>query len=143
MDIFLNPTPAGIRQRLKRRWNSCAPRISASWSRAWWKLRAHDFAQILDLTTRPHDELRPEVHRRYLDIQYLYSGEEQIGVAIDTGNNVVSEELLEQRDIIFYHDSENESLIEMVPGTTPYFSRRMFIVLPVINTEKRDQKNSR
>lgn len=44
------------------------------------------YAQILDLTTRPHDELRPEVHRRYLDIQYLYSGEEQIGVAIDTGN---------------------------------------------------------
>lgn len=79
------------------------------------------FAQILDLTTRPHDELRPEVHRRYLDIQFLYSGEEQIGVAIDTGNNVVSEELLEQRDIIFYHHSENESLIEMRPGNYAIF----------------------
>ncbi|EMW5168639.1 YhcH/YjgK/YiaL family protein [Raoultella sp. XY-1] len=79
------------------------------------------FAQILDLTTRPHDELRPEVHRRYLDIQFLYSGEEQIGVAIDTGNNVVNEELLEQRDIIFYHHSENESLIEMRPGNYAIF----------------------
>ena len=95
------------------------------------------FAQILDLTTRPHDELRPEVHRRYLDIQFLYSGEEQIGVAIDTGNNVVSEELLEQRDIIFYHHSENESLIEMRPGNYAIFSRRMFTDQPVINTGQR------
>ena len=79
------------------------------------------FAQILDLTTRPHDEQRPEVHRKYLDIQFLHSGEEQIGVAIDTGNNVVSEELLEQRDIMFFHDCENESLFEMVPGSYAIF----------------------
>ncbi|MDI5829413.1 YhcH/YjgK/YiaL family protein, partial [Salmonella enterica subsp. enterica serovar Kentucky] len=42
------------------------------------------------------------VHRRYLDIQFLAWGEEKIGVAIDTGNNQISESLLEQRDIIFY-----------------------------------------
>lgn len=79
------------------------------------------FAQILDLTTHPHDEQRPEVHRKYLDIQFLHSGEEKIGVAIDTGNNVVSEELLEQRDIMFFHDCENESLFEMVPGSYAIF----------------------
>lgn len=44
---------------------------------------------------------RPEVHRRYIDIQFLAWGEEKIGIAIDTGNNKVSESLLEQRDIIF------------------------------------------
>lgn len=59
------------------------------------------FAQVLDLTTRTWDENRPEVHRRYLDIQFLAWGEEKIGVAIDTGNNEISESLLEQRDIIF------------------------------------------
>jgi YhcH/YjgK/YiaL family protein len=53
------------------------------------------------------------VHRRYLDIQFLAWGEEKIGIAIDTGNNEISESLLEQRDIIFYHDSEHESFIEM------------------------------
>lgn len=79
------------------------------------------YAQILDLTTRPYQEQRPEVHRRYLDIQFLYSGEEKIGIAIDTGNNVVSEALLEQRDIIFYLDSENESFIEMIPGSYALF----------------------
>lgn len=59
------------------------------------------FAQIIDMTTRDAAENRPEVHRRYLDIQFLAWGEEKIGVAIDTGNNRISESLLEQRDIIF------------------------------------------
>ena len=46
---------------------------------------------------------------------------EKIGIAIDTGNNKVSESLLEQRDIIFYHDSEHESFIEMIPGSYAIF----------------------
>lgn len=44
------------------------------------------FAQVLDLTTKEQHENRPEVHRRYLDIQFLAWGEEKIGIAIDTGN---------------------------------------------------------
>ncbi|SMZ47818.1 YhcH/YjgK/YiaL family protein [Escherichia coli] len=55
------------------------------------------------------------------DIQFLAWGEEKIGIAIDTGNNKVSESLLEQRDIIFYHDSEHESFIEMIPGSYAIF----------------------
>lgn len=79
------------------------------------------FAQVIDLTTRDVTENRPEVHRRYLDIQFLASGEEKIGIAIDTGNNQISESLLAQRDIIFYHDSEHESFFEMVPGSYAIF----------------------
>ncbi|EMI5803362.1 MULTISPECIES: YhcH/YjgK/YiaL family protein [Klebsiella] len=79
------------------------------------------FAQIIDLTTRAATENRPEVHRRYLDIQFLASGEEKIGIAIDSGNNQISESLLEQRDIIFYHDSQHESFIEMIPGSYAIF----------------------
>lgn len=79
------------------------------------------FAQIIDLTTRDAAENRPEVHRRYLDIQFLAAGEEKIGIAIDRGNNQISESLLAQRDIIFYHDSEHESFIEMIPGSYAIF----------------------
>lgn len=79
------------------------------------------FAQVIDLTTRDVAENRPEVHRRYLDIQFLAWGEEKIGIAIDTGNNQISESLLEQRDIIFYHASEHESFIEMIPGSYAIF----------------------
>ena len=45
----------------------------------------------------------------------------EIGIAIDTGKNEIRESLLEQRDIIFYHHSENESFIEMVPGSYAMF----------------------
>ncbi|ECE8798156.1 YhcH/YjgK/YiaL family protein [Salmonella enterica subsp. enterica serovar Vinohrady] len=79
------------------------------------------FAQIIDMTTRDAAENRPEVHRRYLDIQFLAWGEEKIGLAIDTGNNEISESLLEQRDIIFYRSSEHESFFEMIPGSYAIF----------------------
>lgn len=79
------------------------------------------FAQIIDLTTREVAENRPEVHRRYLDIQFLAWGEEKIGFAIDNGNNTISESLLAQRDIIFYHGCENESFLEMITGSYVIF----------------------
>ena len=79
------------------------------------------FGQVIDLTPRDVAENCPEVHRRYLDIQFLAWGEEKIGIAIDTGNNQISESLLEQRDIIFYHASEHESFIEMIPGSYAIF----------------------
>lgn len=84
------------------------------------------YTQIIDLTTREAVVNRPEVHRRYIDIQFLAWGEEKIGIAIDTGNNKVSESLLEQRNIIFYHDSEHESFIEMILAATQFSFRRMF-----------------
>lgn len=62
--------------------------------------RQNIYTQIIDLTTREAVVNRPEVHRRYIDIQFLAWGEEKIGIAIDTGNNKVSESLLEQRNII-------------------------------------------
>jgi YhcH/YjgK/YiaL family protein len=54
--------PAAIEKAL----DFCAPRTSASWRPGVVEIEGRTiFAQILDLTTRPHDELRPEVHRRY------------------------------------------------------------------------------
>lgn len=79
------------------------------------------YAQIIDMTTRPKAENRPEVHRRYIDIQFLAWGEEIIGVAADCGNNKISESLLAERDIIFYHGAENESEITMTPGSYAIF----------------------
>ena len=93
------------------------------------------YAQVIDLTTRTAREIRPEVHRRYLDIQFLASGEEIIGVAADTGVNVISESLLEQRDIIFYHEMANESFLTMEPGNYAIFFPQD-VHRPACNKEK-------
>lgn len=79
------------------------------------------YMQILDLTTKPVTENLPEVHRRYIDIQFLVSGDERIGIAPDNGANPVSESLLAERDIIFYQSAENESFIHMTPGNYAIF----------------------
>ena len=76
--------------------------------------------QVLDQTTAPRASLRPEVHRKYVDVQFLAAGgPERIGWYEDLGDNEVDEELLETRDIIFYKNNPAaaEGVIEMRPGT--------------------------
>ncbi|MDQ9476728.1 YhcH/YjgK/YiaL family protein, partial [Serratia marcescens] len=73
------------------------------------------------LHTQPPDALRPEVHRQNVDVQFLVSGTELIGVAADSGDNVVHQELLAQRDILFYQDVADESWLTMQPGNFAVF----------------------
>lgn len=80
--------------------------------------------QVIDQFTRPREELRPEVHRKYVDVQFLAAGgPEQIGWYQDCGNQEVDEELLESRDIIFYKNDPHlrEGRIEMKIGSYAVF----------------------
>lgn len=79
------------------------------------------YVQVIDLTTKPFSETRPEVHRQYIDVQYLVHGREKIGVAVDTGHNGVAEDLLSERDLLFYAGMENESTLTMTPGSFAVF----------------------
>ncbi|MCW9699048.1 MULTISPECIES: YhcH/YjgK/YiaL family protein [unclassified Avibacterium] len=79
------------------------------------------FAQVLDLETKPKSEILPEVHRRYLDVQYLHSGQERIGIAPDLGNNQIAQAYNAERDILFYQDAENESELIMRKGNFAIF----------------------
>lgn len=79
------------------------------------------YVQVIDLTTKTVDQTRPEVHREYLDVQYLVSGREKIGVVPDTGRNAVAEDLLGERDLLFYAGAENETYLNMTPGCFAVF----------------------
>ncbi|MNE77603.1 Toxin-antitoxin biofilm protein TabA [compost metagenome] len=76
---------------------------------------------MLDLHTQQPSDLRPEVHRQNVDVQFLVSGSELIGVAADRGDNPIHQELLAQRDIIFYQDVADESWLTMQPGNFAVF----------------------
>jgi YhcH/YjgK/YiaL family protein len=85
-------------------------------------LRGDDiFFQVIDLTTKPAQENRPEAHRNYIDVQFLVRGSEKIGVATDDGTNVVAQDRLKERDLLFYENVAHESWIEMVPGSFAVF----------------------
>lgn len=79
------------------------------------------FAQVLDLTTAPAEENKPESHYRYLDIQFLVSGCEKIGVVIDSGNNIPMPPPAGYKDIVFYQSVEHESFLTMEPGNFAIF----------------------
>jgi len=79
------------------------------------------YVQVIDMTTKPFSETRPEVHRQYVDVQFLVRGREKIGVASDTGKNAVAEDLLAERDLLFYAGMENESTLTMTPGSFAVF----------------------
>ncbi len=79
------------------------------------------YVQVFDMTTKPFAETRAEVHRQYIDVQFLCTGAEKIGVASETGNTKVAEDLLEPRDLLFYSGMENESMLTMTPGSFAVF----------------------
>lgn len=79
------------------------------------------FVLVQDATTKSKEEQKPEVHRKYIDVQFLVRGREAMGVAIDTGNNKVSDDLLAERDVLFYEDMEHESTLVMSPGDFAIF----------------------
>lgn len=77
--------------------------------------------QVLDLNTAPKNQLRPEIHRKYIDIQFLAAGGPECAVYYnDDGTNAVTEDhLAEPRDILFYEQNSNapEGTIHLTVGT--------------------------
>lgn len=78
------------------------------------------YAQVFDAETGPVSEKRPEVHEKYVDVQFLASGREKLGFTPDTGRYEVDERIGE-RDLIFYKSVENEGFIEAAPGCYSIF----------------------
>lgn len=79
------------------------------------------FVLIQDQTTAPASEKRAESHRNYIDIQYLFSGEEVQGYAMLAPDKKGEEPA--GKDNIFYDTVENECFVKLHPGEfTIYFS---------------------
>ncbi len=76
--------------------------------------------QVMDLTTSPRPEHYPEIHRKYVDLQFFVSGGPEYSTFyIDKGNGKVHEDLLDKpKDILFYENDPDqaESCVCMTPG---------------------------
>lgn len=77
--------------------------------------------QVLDLQTGPQSENYPEAHRKFIDVQYLVSGEEYIGVATEKAELEIHQPYDADRDIVFYRHAPNETLLLMKPGNFAVF----------------------
>lgn len=79
------------------------------------------YAQVIDLTTKAPEEVLPERHRRYLDVQYVHRGQEKMAVAIETGTYTVAKAYDEGNDILFYQQTDNESVLWVQAGQFAVF----------------------
>ena len=78
------------------------------------------YAQVVDLTTAPRAEKKPEVHKEYIDVQYLAAGEELLGFAPDKGGRPIAEAHPEN-DLYFYENAPDEVLLKATAGSYSIF----------------------
>lgn len=78
------------------------------------------YANLFHLTSRPREQTHPELHRRYVDVQFWLSGEELCGVAPYTGVGHCVE-AREAEDLYFYEDIPNESFLHATAGCYAVF----------------------
>ena len=63
------------------------------------------------------------MHRDYIDVQYMVHGHELIGFYPDCKDGVVQEDLLEEKDVLFYEERSdvNELMLPMTDGCYAVF----------------------
>src|SRR5690606_32668589 len=71
-------------------------------------------AMIQTYDTRESANKKMESHRRYVDLQYIISGEETMFHRA-TDRLEVKEPYNAERDVVFYHDADDQSLV-LKPG---------------------------
>lgn len=62
--------------------------------------------------TKVKDEARWESHKKWIDIQYIRTGTEQIDVLV-TSNGLDIVEQNEEKDLIFYHDNAASGVLSL------------------------------
>lgn len=78
------------------------------------------YAQVFRYTSKPASEAKPELHRKYLDVQYWICGEELFGIAPSNGVGNCIEEI-DERDLYFYDGVANESFVHATQGCYAVF----------------------
>ena len=72
------------------------------------------FVNVDEYITKNEEDARFEAHRKYADIQYVVTGEEQIGV-VPLGTTTATEPYVDEKDIVFL-STEAINYRQAVPG---------------------------
>ncbi len=81
-----------------------------------YELPSGMYALVQEYTTITQSEGKLENHKKYVDLQYIASGEEKIGVTL---NGVISQPYDEQSDVAFFTGSS--SLVTLKEGEFALF----------------------
>ncbi len=71
--------------------------------------------------TKKIEDKKAEAHRKFIDIQYVISGIERIGVGYENSENELLQDYVIEKDGIFYKKVKDESFIIMNEGMFAIF----------------------
>lgn len=75
------------------------------------------FFMAAENMTRAVGDCRPEVHAAYLDVHYVLSGEELIGVSLPSRRYLIEEDRLAEEDIAFFSPAmQDECCVRLRTG---------------------------
>jgi uncharacterized protein, YhcH/YjgK/YiaL family len=75
---------------------------------------------LSEYLTSPVDSRKAERHDKYIDIQYIVEGNELIGFSSE-GNGEIQEDLLMEKDAMFYKIVQNENFVHLKKGMFAVF----------------------
>lgn len=78
------------------------------------------YAAITSKEGKRKDEAKLEIHKKYIDIQYLIDGSEAMGWKYTKDCKIAIGEFNAEKDILFYEDAP-EVWFNLVPGTFAIF----------------------
>ena len=73
------------------------------------------FAKVFDNTSKSVPETHPELHKKYIDVQFFVTGGELMGIYPKKKDYEVVE-VHEDQDLYFVGDVEGEQFLRMEPG---------------------------
>ena len=103
------------------------------------------FANVLEYTTKPFEGVKMEAHRKYLDLQYIVSGEEAV-LKQDLDDNEPINEYNEVKDVVHYSPKSfdrailvegtfgimfPEDLHQCIATTSPALLKKVVVKIPV------------
>ncbi|QJW49011.1 YhcH/YjgK/YiaL family protein [bacterium BFN5] len=75
------------------------------------------FALVSNYKPQPQEHCKAETHVKYIDIQFIVSGEELMGYSAWSTAHEILEDCSAERDAIFYKTVDNESNVLLSEGT--------------------------
>lgn len=79
------------------------------------------FIVIFQYRTLPFENQKAEAHRKYIDVHYIISGSEIIGVGSENSENEVIKKYNEEKDCVLFGKIKGEHKITMHPGMYAIF----------------------
>ena len=79
------------------------------------------FARVNTYATEPKADRRPEKHEKYIDVQYVSRGQEEIWYAPLTAACVETDNKAETEDVIFYANPEEANSVKLQAGDFAIF----------------------